>query len=180
MSKDYFKSKYNPKSNRNHNWDYSINGQYFITICVRNKIPYFGDVIDSRMILNEYGNIAHEIWAQIPKQFLWAEIDEFVVMPNHIHGIIKIRNSSKIVKTNRGGATGVNNPMIQKSLAKVIRWYKGRVSYEIHKSLPSFAWQPKYHDVIISTQEELRHKQKYIKDNPKKWERDKTNKTQTR
>ncbi len=74
------------------NWDYSSDGFYFITICTCNRIEYFGNVIDAKMELNEYGKIADMFWLEMIEHFPFVESDEYVVMPNHVHGIIRINN----------------------------------------------------------------------------------------
>jgi REP element-mobilizing transposase RayT len=73
-------------------WDYSRDGLYFITICVKHRARVLGTVRNGKIILNEWGNPAHECWQGIPIHFPGVEIDQFVVMPNHVHGIVVIRN----------------------------------------------------------------------------------------
>ncbi|MEA3287872.1 MAG: transposase, partial [Candidatus Marinimicrobia bacterium] len=72
------------------NWDYSWDGKYFITICTKNRRPYFGDIEFGKMILNDIGKLAYRNWSSIPDHFPFVYLGEFVVMPNHIHGIIEI------------------------------------------------------------------------------------------
>jgi len=90
------------KQNRLKNHNYSQNGYYFATICTKNKKNYFGEIIvetsrrdvsTNRMKLSKIGEIAQRYWWKIPNHFSFVELDEFIVMPNHIHGIIVIRNS---------------------------------------------------------------------------------------
>ena len=89
-----YKDKYRVESIRLKNWDYTFNGYYFITICTKNKECYFGEIIDDKMILSEIGKIAHKYWQEIPKHFPFAQLDKFVIMPNHMHGIIIIDNGN--------------------------------------------------------------------------------------
>ncbi|MEJ2269793.1 MAG: hypothetical protein P8Y04_08470 [Desulfobulbaceae bacterium] len=86
--KERYKDKYGIKSNRLRNWDYSSKGSYFITICTRDRERYFGEIYNRKMILNHSGNIINDIWNYIPEQFQDIKLDEFIIMPNHIHGII--------------------------------------------------------------------------------------------
>jgi putative transposase len=88
-----YKNKYRIESHRLKNWDYSSDGHYFITICTYNKIQYFGNVVNSKMIYSEIGKIVHHKWLKIPKRFKNATLDVFQIMPNHIHGIIIIENN---------------------------------------------------------------------------------------
>jgi putative transposase len=93
MHPDYkYKQKYNPKSNRLQNYDYSSNWWYFITICTKNKEHYFGKIQNGKMILNEYGKIIEKYFLEIPQHFINVVLDEYIIMPNHIHGILIINN----------------------------------------------------------------------------------------
>lgn len=91
-----FKGKYRIKSARLENWDYSWGAMYFVTICTQNRKFYFGDIVNGEMILSEIGEIAQRCWLEISKHFTFVELNEFVVMPNHIHGIIIINNPDNI------------------------------------------------------------------------------------
>jgi len=75
-------------------YDYSQCGTYYVTVCTQNRMCLFGNVVDGEMVLYDYGIIAHECWGQIPQHFNDARLHEFVVMPNHIHGIIEIASSA--------------------------------------------------------------------------------------
>jgi putative transposase len=85
-----FRNKYRIESTRYRGYDYSSPGKYFITICTKNKIPYFGNVENGKMILSELGIIAENFWREIPDHFPNIKLDEFIIMPDHIHGIIII------------------------------------------------------------------------------------------
>ena len=85
-----FLNKYRIESARLKNWDYSSPGYYFITICTKNREFYFGDVKNNKMILSPMGKIAYDYWLKIPEHFPHVASDEFIVMPNHVHGILKI------------------------------------------------------------------------------------------
>jgi REP element-mobilizing transposase RayT len=147
------------------------------------------------MAMSIPGKIAYACWAEIPEQFDFIELDEFVLMPNHVHGIIIInhekterrdainrvstaKNDGQMA-TNRadktGGITGENNPMLQKNLSRVIRWFKGRVTYESRKIFPDFAWQARFYDHIVRDDTELNRIRLYIRQNPQKWLFDRQN-----
>ena len=90
---DKFKNKYRIPSARLQSWDYGSNGSYFITICTKNREHYFGEILDGEMQLNETGNLAEQYWIEIPDHFPFIELGNFVVMPNHVHGILIIQKS---------------------------------------------------------------------------------------
>lgn len=215
-----FKNKYRIGSHRLQNWDYSNDGFYFVTICTKNKQHFFGEIKNQEMILNQFGKIAQKFWQEIPQHFNNTELDEFIIMPNHIHGIIGIKNENcrnadlsrfkttndlphfknennaigfinamnhidiantgnamNRVSTKTGGVTKQHNPMLHKNLATMMRWFKGRCSFEINKSQNqiNFQWQPRYYDHIIRNEESLTKIQQYIFENPIKWEFDEEN-----
>ncbi len=85
-----FKNKYRIPSARLAGWDYSRPGSYFITICTKNREHFFGEIKNHEMYLNEIGIIADKCWAKIPDHFENTLLGEFVIMPNHVHGIINI------------------------------------------------------------------------------------------
>ncbi|MDQ7009915.1 MAG: hypothetical protein Q9M94_06495 [Candidatus Gracilibacteria bacterium] len=190
-----FNYRFNPKSNRLENYNYSENGGYFITICTKDRIKYFGEIIDGKMILNEYGEIVEKYYLEISEHFKNIVLDEFIIMPNHIHFVIILNNQDIVNKDvinkdainghlysnsgekKRGGITGNKNCMLYNGLGKIINWYKGRCSFEINKlgKEPYFAWQKNYFDRVIRNEDELQRIRKYIFENPLKWELEKDN-----
>ena len=178
---ELFKNKYRVKSARLKGWDYSTDGHYFVTICTKDKKHYFGKVMDGEMRLSKLGIVAKECWLKIPGHFLHVELDEFVVMPNHIHGIL-------ILKNGRDGACPVstkksliknpsNHNFLPKpeSLSVIVGSFKSAVSKHIKQFHPQshFAWQSRFYDHIIHNEKSWYFMQEYIRDNPKNWERDK-------
>lgn len=176
MSKkeNLFKKKYRIKSTRLQNWDYSNNGYYFVTICSKDRVCLFGDIIDGKMILSDLGNFVFNCWKKIPKHFTFVILDENIIMPNHIHGIIIIRknvetqNFASLHKKNKFGPQSMN-------LASIIRGFKIGVKKYVNQNGIEFKWQPRYHDRIIRNEKELYNIRKYIKHNPLKWEFDRNN-----
>jgi putative transposase len=279
-----FQNKYRIPSARLQNWDYGENGAYFITICIDKMECLFGDVVsnanvETRLIaslqdtidekcemqLNELGKIAHDIWEEIPNKFPFVELGNFVIMPNHMHGILIINkfvntrliafknenienangnahvetrliasknenienangnervetrliasknenvenaNRNERVKTRliasknenvenanrnervetrliasvhddddkKGGFSGNNNPMFHENISRIIRWYKGRCSFEMRKIHADFNWQSRFYDHIIRDSRAFDTIQNYIEENPAKWKKDK-------
>ncbi|MCK5241030.1 transposase [bacterium] len=178
MKNEFYKNKYRILSTRLKNWDYSDEGMYFITICTLNRERFFGEIKRGKMVLNEYGKCADVIWQAIPEKYKNTNIDEYCIMPNHIHGIIEICCRDAIHRVSdikKGGITNNDNPMLLRhSLATIIRWYKGRTSYEMHQKQKGlyFKWQPRYYDHIIRQEKTLDQIREYIHTNPVNWERD--------
>jgi len=105
-----FKNKYRTESTRLQYWDYSSPGYYFITICTKNRINYFGEIENGRMNRNKIGDFAQKFWLEIPNHFFNVTLNEFIIMPNHIHGIVVINNNKTLVETRHClVSTNVNN-----------------------------------------------------------------------
>jgi REP element-mobilizing transposase RayT len=164
-----FKDKYRISSTRKKQWDYDGDGMYFITICTKNRTPYFGRIIDSNMQLSKIGKIAHACWMEIPEHFPFVELGEFIVMPDHIHGILTIhKNETKEIKPS-GDVNNRFGPQ-SRNLASIIRGYKVGVTKFSRELQCSFGWQKSFHDVIILNAESYVAISKYIENNPMNWE----------
>lgn len=92
-----FDNKYRVESTRLKHWDYANNGMYFVTICTDDKIRHFGEIIDENVLLNKLGKFAAQCWKDIPQHFPFVKLDEFVIMPNHVHGIIGINKQDDVI-----------------------------------------------------------------------------------
>ena len=140
-------------------FDYSSNNFYFVTSVVKNRIPCFGNVIDGKMILNEFGKIAEQQWYWLAEQFAYVRLHAFVVMPDHIHGIIEIDH-----RYSAGEKI--------KSLSELMGAYKMTSSKKIHLAgYDAFKWQRSFHDRIIRNHRERYWISKYIDENPEKYPR---------
>ena len=175
-----FNNKYRIPSARLQSWDYGKNGAYFITICTKDSLHFFGKVENGVMNFNENGNLAMHLWSEIPIHFPYTELGNFIVMPNHVHGILIIEKSendiifeNKVLTENSGGFSGDKNPMLNENISKVTRWFKGRCSFEIRKITPHFGWHARFYDVIIRDSKRFEIIQTYIEQNPAKWSADK-------
>ena len=147
------------KSPRLQGYDYSQSGAYFVTICTHQRQYIFGTIQDGNMILNDYGNIATEHWYIIPDHYPDVELDAFIVMPNHVHGIICLDAERTNFKT---------------VLGRVINAYKGAVTAGIRRLKLSqvIFWQGRYHDHIIRNEDGLNQIRQYVISNPQLWYED--------
>ncbi|MFO7873519.1 MAG: transposase [Bacteroidales bacterium] len=87
---DKFRNKYRIPSARLQNWDYGWNGAYFITICTKNRNHFFGEIVNGNMVLSEIGRLTNDLLLEIPQRYPYSILDEFIVMPNHVHVIVII------------------------------------------------------------------------------------------
>jgi len=190
---DKFKGKYRIPSSRLSGWDYTSPGYYFVTICTYNHQTFFGRVIDGQVNLSPLGDIAREFWLEIPTHFHRTCLDEFVIMPNHIHGIVIINanysaSNDITVETQHAAslqyrADPISHPKLNPhkqlnkpapgSLSAIIRSYKSAVTrWARRNDHPHFAWQPRFYDHIIQDENSLENIRAYIMGNPVKWETD--------
>jgi REP element-mobilizing transposase RayT len=174
--------KYNPeihhrRSIRLKGPNYSETRAHFVTVCTQNRECLFGDVTEGEMRLNDAGKMINRWWKELNQKFKTIETDVFIVMPNHIHGIITIVGADLRVRPSGEGAhTGA-------PLRKIIQWFKTMTTNEyIHgiKQLkwPPFAgklWQRNYHERIVRNDNELNRIREYITLNPARWAEDEEN-----
>lgn len=162
-----FKNKYRITSCRLKNYDYGANGYYFITLNIKNRRHHFGRIVGNpelaRLAPSEIGSIAIEYWQQIPEHHPFVVIDAFIVMPDHMHGILYFDKPEKRTwQHNRFGPQSEN-------LASVIRSFKSSVKRYANQHGIEFAWQPSYYDHVIRNKKALNAIRKYIINNPMKW-----------
>ncbi|MBC8402343.1 MAG: transposase [Candidatus Marinimicrobia bacterium] len=145
------------KPNRLPDYDYSQPGYYFVTICVRNYVESLGQINAGVFIPNTAGSIVDRHWRQIPN------IDEYQVMPNHVHGILVIKANCLIKTTRR------QNMQIPKFISR----FKMQTAKQIRTEIdPDFRWQRSYYDHVIRNEESLEMIREYILSNPQNWVQD--------
>lgn len=166
-----YKNKYRIKSNRLSNWDYLSAGYYFVTICTQNRICHFGNIVQSSINPSPVGKIAYKYWEEIPKHFDNIDIDQFIIMPNHIHGIIIINEPTVETRHAVSLQQTFGNP-IPNSLPTIIRSYKSATTKWCNENNWSFKWQHNYHEHIIRNEKELDRIREYIINNPANWNED--------
>lgn len=168
-----FKNRYRIDSTRLKGWDYSSNGCYFVTICVKDRRCVFGNVEDGRMVLTEIGCVADKCWVEIPDHFPFVKLYEHIVMPNHVHGIIVIDKPVVSVETQNIASLQIPQPNQfgpqSQNLGSIVRGYKIGVKKWATIHNVAFEWQPRYYDSIIRNERDLSNVRNYIVDNPLNW-----------
>ena len=189
------------KSIRLKKYDYSDVGWYFVTICTKEKKEYFGKIVNNKMLLNSKALLIKSNWQNLINKFN-IELDDFIILPNHVHGIVIIRqpivvgvsfmkpsnmnnyelnNKSKMIvsKTNHhmellNNKKGLINQT--PTIGLIIRYFKSKCSYELHKNgMINALWQRNYYEHIIRNEPDLFRIRQYIKDNPMNWNEDRNN-----
>jgi putative transposase len=166
-------------------WSYSSEGTYFITICCKDRHNYFGTVNNEEMAKSDIGKISSNFWSEIPDHFPHVKLDVFVVMPNHIHGILTLDYSlvglchdmtlhptgqDRNHKTNKFGKP------IKNSVSVIINQYKSSVKRWCNTNgFNSFEWQSRFYDQILTNEESIENIREYIRNNVKNWSIDELN-----
>lgn len=197
-----YQNKYRIPSARLQNWDYGAMGSYFVTICTQNREHFFGKIVRNEMILSDIGKKVEEEWLKTIalRPDMNLELGNFVVMPNHFHGILIIgenefnsdsqmdsqcRDAMHRVSTNTDTDKNIHTNKTNKfgpqskNLGSIIRGFKSAVTTysrkdAIHRvSTINFGWQPRFHDHIIRNLFEFERIQNYIANNIENWDNDK-------
>ncbi|MBR1126529.1 hypothetical protein JQ628_33760 [Bradyrhizobium lablabi] len=185
------------RSLRLRGYDYSTAGAYFVTICAQDRACVFGDVADDAMVLNDAGQMVAALWAGIPARFPKVEIDRFVVMPNHLHGILFLPDTedagatmpdkgatTRVAPTSESvGAPLVGAPMAHVRLGDIVGAFKSLTTVAYIDGVnsngwPEFRgrlWQRNYYEHIIRDEPALNRIRRYVEENPARWDLDEEN-----
>jgi len=190
-----YHNKYRVETTRLHHYDYASDGWYFITICTHGREHMFGNIITGNMQLNAYGTIVQNCWYDLVNHYRNLQLDAFVIMPNHIHGIMIIDNSKNIgggidgamVETGLKPVSTVTTTDVTRSNIPPIKSQSPHGLFEFVRALKTFSsrrmnemdntagktrWQSRFHDHIIRNEHELIRIQQYICNNPTSWDID--------
>jgi REP element-mobilizing transposase RayT len=169
-------------------FDYAEHGAYFVTICTEHRLPLFGSIADDLTRLNAAGEMVERWWGELPNKFPRVEIDAFVVMPNHVHGLLFINGGDVVLNEpeaphEEGGHTGPPLQVSDAPLPRVMQWFKTMTTNAYFAgvrdggwaAISGKLWQRGYYDHIVRRDEELNDIRQYIIDNPRKWSEDEHN-----
>lgn len=150
------------KRNRMIGFDYSSNAIYFVTSCVKNRIHFFGEIVNGKMVYTDAGIIANEQWDWLINQYPYINSHSFIVMPNHIHAVLEINSNF------------ISDDSIKiKSLSELMGAYKTTSAKRIRLSgCAYFQWQRSFHDHIIKSGDAYRNIMNYIETNDVRWKED--------
>ena len=194
------KSKFDPKKHHRRSvrlkgYDYSSDGAYYVTIVTQGRECLFGEIIDGEMHLNKYGEIIQKWWNEIPLHFPNVDLGAFIIMPNHVHGIIfitverrgevisprEILNPNNLDLYTNSSTNQVRGtlPLRKPTLGQIVAYFKYQSTKEMNrietdKVLTKF-WQRNYYEHIIRDEKDLQNKTDYIEANPSLWDEDDNN-----
>ncbi len=197
---DKFQNKYRIPSARLQHWDYRWAGAYFITICTNDRLHYFGKIENGKMALSAVGILADVFWYEIKNHAQNVELGEFVVMPNHIHGILILTGNDNHDNGNGDGDVEAGHALPlppqrpskqqspptpktigqqrfqnigKNSVSSIIGSYKSAITKHAHRLGFEFAWQTRFYDHIIRDEASFQRITNYIINNPANWKEDK-------
>ena len=178
--------KHNRHSIRLQGYDYAQPGAYFITIVAHDRQCLFGEIENGEMRINECGKMAQQCWLDIPNHFPQTQLDEYIIMPDHIHGIIIINDSPIVgakkfspnnMETNdfspqtpqRSNIAPFRSP--SQTIGSVVRGFKIGVTKWMHQNTDiQNIWQRNYYEHIVRNADELHRIRQYIRNNPQNWQ----------
>ena len=180
----YDPNRHHRRSIRLKGYDYTQTGAYFVTICAYQWECLFGDVRDGEMVLSEYGRIVQETWDDLPNHYPHVELDAWVVMPNHVHGIIVLAPDVDVVGAGPVGAGLRPAPTAGKpsprrhdlpEIVRALKSFSARRINQLRHSPGVPVWQRNYYEHVIRTERALQAIRQYILDNPIRWHLDRYN-----
>jgi REP element-mobilizing transposase RayT len=196
------RERHHRRSIRLRGYDYSQAGAYFVTICTQDRAGPFGEVVDGEMRLNDAGRMVLAVWDELPSRFPTVEVDAFVIMPNHVHGIVVIADAPAAANVRAGlvpaaanvraglvpahsGATTDHGATtrVAPTLGDVVGAFKSLTTVLYARGVNSYGWPPfckrlwqrNYYEHIIRNEEALDAIRQYIVDNPVRWAFDREN-----
>ena len=165
------------RSIRLQGYDYTRQGAYFVTICTRNRACLLGDIVEGRMHLSEAGRLAQAVWEDLPHHYPHVQIDVWVIMPNHMHGIIILTEAQATINVGAGLKPAPTAPT-RHGLSETVRAFKtfsARRINALHNTVGTPFWQRNYYEHVIRNQSALDRIRQYIADNPARWPEDPEN-----
>ncbi|WP_275099951.1 transposase [Sedimenticola hydrogenitrophicus] len=170
------------RSLRLRGYDYSQAGAYFVTICTRDRLCLFGEIVDGVMHLNSAGEMIQSIWNEIPLYYPGTEVDKWVIMPNHMHGILGLVGAGPRAcpdrapshgSRQRSGPARLSLPdLVHRFKSLATKRYIDGVKQSGWPPFPGQLWQRNYWERIIRDEAELDLTREYIRNNPAQWELD--------
>ena len=169
-------------------YDYSQDGWYSVTMCVQDRACMFGNIENDQMRLNEAGIMVRTWWRKVGGKFSSVQTDEYIIMPNHFHGIVNVKGQPHgVAPTN--GATEQHYDRsgqprgVALTLGDIVNWFKTMTTNQYIRGVKqnrwsSFGgklWQRNYYEHIIRNEDELNHVRQYIDENPLNWQTDEEN-----
>jgi len=179
--------KYDPDKHYRHSirlkgYDYGQSGAYFVTVVTQDRACLFGEIVNGKTLLNDAGGMIEHWWFELNHKFPTVETDEFVVMPNHFHGIVAIADVTvgadlRVGLVRKGAHAVPSGAHTGAPLPTVVQWFKTMTTNEYIRGVKTLRWTPfrgqlwqrNYYEYVIRDEESLDRIRRYILDNPARW-----------
>jgi putative transposase len=192
----YDPTRHHRRSIRLKGYDYTQPGAYFVTLVTHERMPLFGEIVNGEMRLNDIGRVSEQCWLDVPFHFPHVALDAFVIMPNHVHGILWIvesppeilempetvgaKNFSPLPPPSSPSSSTKRPRGTSKTIGSVVRGFKIGVTKWVRKNTDIYiVWQQNYHEHIIRHERALNAIRRYILENPLRWHLDRENPART-
>ena len=175
MKQMYDPEIYHRRSIRLEGYDYSRAGAYFVTICAHKRKYLFGNIVNDEMALSEYGKIVENVWYNLTGHYQNIKLDKFIVMPNHIHGIIILMNMDDVGAGFKPAPTDLTKYYPLSEIVRAFKTFSARHVNELRITPGIPVWQRNYHEHIVRNENELNRIREYIMNNPLRWQFDREN-----
>jgi len=171
---------YDPKTHhrrsiRLEEYDYSLAGAYFVTVCTHNREYLFGNVVNDETVLSRHGEIVKNVWCNLTNHYLNIKLDTFTVMPNHIHGIIVLMDVDIVGAGLKPAPTDLTKYYPLSEIIRAFKTFSARHVNELRITPGIPVWQRNYHEHIVRNENELNRIREYIMNNPLRWQFDREN-----
>lgn len=169
-------------------YDYSRAGAYFVTVCTTDRGPLFGEIVDDALVENPYAKIVRRCWDALPNHYPHVTLDAFVIMPNHVHGIVVLNDvpdgtvgANRMVGSGfKPAPTGLGNAVETGApprhglpeIARALKTYSARGINALRGTPGTAVWQRSYYEHVIRNEHALRRIREYIVSNPRNWQKD--------
>lgn len=167
MSDDLlFKNRYRIPSSRLAEWDYRWAGVYHVTINTWGRVCWFGEIRHGQVVLSQAGKVVATEWRKIPGEHSRVTLDEWVIMPDHLHGLLVFHGRTP-------DEPEKSKHLLAQSLGVVVGRFKGEATKRIRRTLHqrTFAWQTRFYDTVVRDLAHLEHLRAYIRNNPTRWDK---------
>ena len=190
MTSGHSRDVHRRRSIRLRGYDYAQPGAYFVTICTQNWECLFGEIVDGAMHLNQVAEMVASAWNDLPQHYSGVDVDAFVIMPNHVHGIVMLSGNAASAGAGPRACPGAGQPRgvaPTLSLPDVVHRFKSLTTARHRRGAaregwPAFAgrlWQRNYYEHVIRGEGEMSRVREYIVNNPANWAQDENNPSPT-
>ena len=167
---DSYQKQSSRRQTRLKDYDYAHPGAYFMTICTKERHCLFGEIDNEEMKINDYGEIVRQSWLDLRQHYPNVQLDAFVIMPNHVHGLVFLEDVGAGFKP---APTGKHHPLPE--IIRAFKTFSARHINKLRHSAGKPVWQRNYYEHVIRRDESLAKIREYIEYNPLRWALDREN-----